>query len=27
MPFSQNAEFSALPSFTKPNDQDVFPFC
>jgi len=30
MPFLQNAEFSALsafPSFTKPNDEDMFPFC
>ena len=27
MPFLQSAEFSALPSFSKPNDEHVFPFC
>jgi len=27
MPFLKNAQFNALPSFTKPNDQDMFPFC
>jgi hypothetical protein len=27
MPFLLNAEFNALPSFIKPNDQDVFQFC